>query len=323
MKTIFIDGQAGTTGLQIHERLVGRPGIQLLEIPYDDRKDQAIKKEYLNEADLVVLCLPDQASKESAAMVDNPNTKILDASTAFRVADTWAYGLPELSPAQRAKISTAQRVSNPGCYPTGFILTMHPLIQAGIIGRDYPATVHAISGYSGGGKKLIAAHEANMDPAWATRPYRLQLNHKHIPEMTKYTGLQYLPIFNPITGDYYNGMIVTVPLFSRLFHKPMSAAAVRDLLAETYANEANIQVMPYDDQAALDNGFMSATACNGSNRLDLFVFGNDDQIIVVTRYDNLGKGASGAAVQNMNLMLGFAEGLGTELPALAGERVLA
>jgi N-acetyl-gamma-glutamyl-phosphate reductase len=310
MKTIFIDGQHGTTGLQIGDRLKMRHDVELLEIPETKRKDAAAKAEYLNQADLVILCLPDGAAVESVSLITNPQTKVIDASTAHRTADGWVYGLPELHKTQRAHLLTATRVTNPGCYPTGFILALYPLIQRQIVPTDYPVTVHAISGYSGGGKRLIAKYQdvpTDQLEAVASRPYALTLNHKHIPEMQKLTGLDFLPLFTPTVGNFYQGTLVSIPLLSwHLKHKP-SATNVHEMLAAYYADEHFVKVMPFGGEDALDAGFLSPTGCNGTNLIELFVFGHDEQILLVARLDNLGKGAAGAAVQNLNLMLGFNE----------------
>jgi N-acetyl-gamma-glutamyl-phosphate reductase len=313
MKTIFIDGQHGTTGLQIRDRLKMRHDIELLEIPEAKRKDAAAKAEYLNRADLVILCLPDDAAAESVSLITNPQTKVIDASTAHRTADSWVYGLPELRKAQRTQLQMAMRVTNPGCYPTGFILALYPLIQQQIVPTDYPMTVHAISGYSGGGKSLIAKYRTvptDQLESVASRPYALTLNHKHIPEMQKLTGLDFPPLFTPAVGNFYQGTLILIPLLSRyLKHKP-SATNVHEMLAAYYADEHFVKVMPFGGKDTLDAGFLSPTGCNGTNLIELFVFGHDEQILLVARLDNLGKGAAGAAVQNLNLMLGFDEHTG-------------
>ena len=310
MKTVFIDGQEGTTGLQISDRLKKRDDIELIEIPAEKRKDVATKSEYLNEAELVILCLPDDAAKESVSLIRNQRTKVIDASTAHRIAEEWVYGLPELKPDQREKIRSAQRVANTGCYAAGFILLIHPLIRQNIMPTDYPTVVHGASGYSGGGKKLIAAyenpHKSNPD-SFFYRPYALGLAHKHLPEMQRWTGLIHPPLFFPSVVNYYNGMLVSVPLTSRLLNKHPSASEIQEILAGYYESEAFIRVMAFGSDTCLDNGFLAATECNDTNRLDIFVFGHQQQILLVSRLDNLGKGASGAAVQNMNIMLNINE----------------
>jgi len=310
MKTVFIDGQEGTTGLQILDRLKQRDDIELIEIPNDKRKDIATKTTYLNEADLVVLCLPDQAAIESVDLIANPATKVIDASTAHRVRRDWVYGLPERDKKRRESIRGAIRVSNPGCYATGFILLVLPLIHQGIVPADYPITVHGASGYSGGGKKLIRTYE-DLDQieadSFSYRPYALGLKHKHVPEMQQETGLHSPPVFMPAVGDFYNGMLVSVPLASKGLNDGASPEKIRAALAGHYRGEHFIDVMPFESDDHLENGYLSPTACNGTNRVDIFVFGHEHQVLLVARLDNLGKGASGAAVQNMNIMLGFEE----------------
>ncbi len=308
MKTIFIDGQEGTTGLMIFDRLKNRDDIELIEIPNEKRKDPQAKSNYLNEADLVILCLPDQAAKESVSLISNPATKVIDASTAHRTADSWVYGLPERDGAQREKIKAALRVSNPGCYPTGFILAIYPLISLGVVPEDYPVTVHAVSGYSGGGKKLIDRYEhpdITEASSLSFRPYALDLKQKHVSEMQKWAGLKYAPVFSPAVGNYFKGMLVSVPLISRLLNKKVSLADIHSIFDEYYASEPFVQIMPLETDRYLESGFLSPLGCNDSNRVELFVLGNTEQILIIARLDNLGKGSSGAAVQNMDIMLGL------------------
>lgn len=310
MKTVFIDGQEGTTGLQILDRLKERDDIELLEIPNEKRKDTGTKTTFLNEADLVMLCLPDQAAVESVGLITNPATKVIDASTAHRTSSDWVYGLPERSKEQREAVRNAQRVSNPGCYATGFILLIYPLVHQDIMPVDYPVTVHGASGYSGGGKKLIRIYEDpdKVEPdSFSYRPYALDLKHKHIPEMQRWTGLSNPPVFTPSVGNFYSGMLVSVPLVSKRLNKVVSAEKIRNILADYYDTEPFVKVMPFESNGYLENGFLSPTGCNGTNRVDIFVFGHEDQVLLVSRLDNLGKGASGAAVQNMNLMLNLEE----------------
>ena len=313
MFNIFIDGREGTTGLQIHERLKSRTDLNLLEIPEQDRKNPRVKQRIINEADLVLLCLPDEASRESVNLIENDRTKVIDSSTAFRTAGGWTYGIPELNKQQRELIHKTNRLSNPGCHATGFIMALYPLIAERIVPLDYPVFAQSLTGYSGGGKKLIAVYESGETPEEklaGPRHYALNLNHKHLAEMQKVTGLQYPPLFTPIVGRFYQGMVVSIPLLPRLILKRMSARDIREVLAHYYQSEPFVRVVPFESGAFLDNGFLLPTECNQTNRIDLFVFGNDEQILVAARLDNLGKGASGAAVQNMNIMLGVEETLG-------------
>lgn len=315
MFKVYVDGQEGTTGLEIHERLSNHPGVELIRIDPDKRKDPTERQKILNQADVAFLCLPDVASKEAAEMTTNPNTRLIDASTAFRTDPNWVYGLPEMNRQQRLLIKNAKRVSNPGCYPTGFVLLVRPLIEKGIIGSDYPVTCSAISGYSGGGKKLIAAYEAPDAPKdhLMARPYAFGLKHKHAPEMKIHSKLDTTPIFMPSVGNYYKGMLVMVPLFSRLCKsKNVTPEFLSDFYNEYYTGERFIRVMPVNNDSALDSGFLDPQGVNDTNVNEVFVFGHADQMILVSRLDNLGKGASGAAVQNMNVMLGFDEGTGLE-----------
>ncbi|MDR1351423.1 MAG: N-acetyl-gamma-glutamyl-phosphate reductase [Zoogloeaceae bacterium] len=312
---VFIDGRHGTTGLKIDERLVGRPDIELLDIPEAARKDPARKRECLNAADLVFLCLPDAAAKEAVALIrpDNARTRVLDASTAHRTHPDWVYGLPELDGGQRQRLQNARRVAVPGCHATGFILLTHPLVAAGIVPTDYPASACSVTGYTGGGKALIARYEAPTPlPPSLQSPcaYALGLTHKHLPEMQRMSGLAHPPLFVPIVGNFAQGMLVSIPIFPRLLPKPFTPADLHAFYSEYYAGEPFIKVMPLDASRFLENDCLPATTCNDTNRAEIFVFGHAGQILIAARFDNLGKGASGAAVQCMNLLLGVEETTG-------------
>ena len=306
---VFVDGLEGTTGLQINEYLGKRPDIELLKIDSGKRKDLAERKRLINASDVTFLCLPDDAARESVTLVDNPDTCIIDASTAHRVHPAWTFGLPELAPDQRAKIRASKRIANPGCHASAFILALRPLVASGLVAVDTQMAANSITGYSGGGKSMIAHYEspARID---APRPYALALTHKHLPEMQAYTGLTAAPIFQPIVGPFYKGLAVSVFLHPRQFTRKAGPAGVRKLLADYYAGEPFIRVAPLDLEANTEGGFFDVQGSNDSNRVDLFVFGNDERMLVVGRLDNLGKGASGAAVQAMNVHLGVAESLG-------------
>ena len=322
--TVFIDGEAGTTGLQIRERLAKRADLEVLSIDPARRKDADARAELLNAADAVVLCLPDDASREAVSMIASNSVKVIDASTAFRVAPGWTYGFAELSTTQREAIRNATRVSNPGCYPTGFISLVRPLVDAGLIPADFPLTVNAISGYSGGGKGLIAEFEDQAAPAGshdAFRAYGLTLAHKHLAEMQVHTGLAHPPVFAPSVGRYAQGMLVDVPLQLWALPGKPSPADLHVALQAAYAGEAFVEVASGAECAELQKsragaaGYVQALdpeALTGTNRMRLFVFGNADgsQARLVALLDNLGKGASGAAVQNLNLVLGLPEGEG-------------
>ncbi len=312
---IFVDGQEGTTGLQINERLHDRSDIELLKIDPDKRRDINERKRLINAADVVFLCLPDDAARQSVSLVENSRTRIIDASTAHRTNPSWAYGFPELSSRHRERIIPSSRVSVPGCYATGFIALLYPLVNAGIIPNDYPVTCHAVSGYSGGGKKRIAEY-SSADPyddeIKSPRFYALTLKHKHIPEMQKITGLSQPPLFTPIIGPYYKGMTVAVPLYSKYLTKKSSAESVCEYLYSYYEGQHFIKVYPFGSEGGIVDGFLSATGCNGTNVLEIYAAGNDDHILLTARLDNLGKGASGAAVQCMNIMMGIDERTGLE-----------
>ena len=331
---IFIDGAAGTTGLEIRERLADRADLQLIRLSEADRKSIRARREALNEADLVVLCLPDEAAREAVAMVENPAVRIIDASTAHRVAPDWVFGFPELEPDQRDRIAGGKRVSNPGCYSTGFLALVRPLVRAGLVPPDFPLTVNAVSGYSGGGKAMIEEFEARDSPRYVetvVRTYGLTLAHKHVPEMLKHAGLAHPPVFAPTVGRFYRGMIVEVPL--QLWALP-GKPAVFDLhrtLSDAYRGERLVEVSAFDAplealkahregrpatpqmlESTTPLQTLDAELLKLSNGMKLFVFGNDKthQARLVAVLDNLGKGASGAAVQNLNLMLGLPETTG-------------
>lgn len=304
---VFIDGEAGTTGLQIADRLKGRADLDLISIDTEKRKDVDERARLINQADVAILCLPDEASRLAVSLVTNPNTVIIDASTAHRVSPGWVYGFAEMDRGQRAAISAAKRISNPGCYPTGFIALVRPLVAAGIIPADWPVTVNAVSGYSGGGKPMIAEFEERQTSD-NFRIYALGQSHKHPPEMKKFSGLSHLPMFTPAVGRFAQGMIVEVPLPLWALPGRPGRKDVHKLLAGAYAGERFVKVVPLTEGDAVKS--LDAEGCNGTNRMEIYVFGTDEQARLVARLDNLGKGASGAAVQNLNIALGLDEGAG-------------
>jgi N-acetyl-gamma-glutamyl-phosphate reductase len=310
---VFIDGEAGTTGLQIRQRLDGRAEFDLLAIDPARRKDASARGELLNAADMVILCLPDAAAREAVALIENPHTRVIDASTAYRTASDWTYGFPEMTRTQARQIAEAKRVSNPGCYPTGFIGLVRPLVEAGLIPRDWPITVNAISGYSGGGRNMIAAYETPGAPGYiddAYRPYALGLAHKHVPEMQTHGGLDHPPLFAPSVGRFAQGMLVAVPLQTWAMPGRPGRRDLQDALVAHYEGSAFVRVIAQTRDGAPET--LNPQALNGTNRLDLYVFGNDEtgQVQLLAVLDNLGKGASGAAVQNLNLMCGLPEAAG-------------
>jgi len=302
---IFIDGEAGTTGLQIRERLAGRSDIELLSIPAERRKDISARAELLNAADVAILCLPDDAARESVSLITNDTTKVIDASTAHRVAEGWAYGFAEMSRDQAGVIAAARRVCNPGCWPQGPIAMLRPLIEAGYVPADFPVTVNGVTGYSGGGRAMIEDYQGKGEEAPQFMPYGLTLKHKHLPEMQKYAGLARVPLFMPAVGDFAQGMLVAVPLQLGILQSVPTGAQLHAAIADYYAGrDGFVEVAPLE--ALERTGELDPESYNGTNRMRLHVFANDEkaQAILVAIYDNLGKGASGAAVQNLNLMLG-------------------
>lgn len=309
---VYIDGQEGTTGLKINERLSGRSDVELLRISDDLRKDNNERKRLINASDFTFLCLPDDAAREAVSLVENPHTRILDASTAHRTNIKWAYGFPELSAHQRNMIQVGRKVAVPGCYATGFISMVYPIVKAGIMAPYHPVSAFAVSGYSGAGKKGIEQYEAEDRPEALSSPrlYALTQNHKHIREMQYVSGLSYTPMFNPFIDDYAQGMTVCLPLHTRALAKRTDAEQIWELLSEHYKGQEFVRVMPYNEAEGTPGGFLPANYLVGTNYLDLYVFGNKDHILVTAVLDNLGKGASGAAVQCMNIMMGIDERTG-------------
>jgi len=308
---VFIDGAAGTTGLEIRERLAVRNDISVLALGEGERKDEAARARALNSADLVILCLPDEAARQAVALIDNPKVRVIDASTAHRVSEGWAYGFAELEPGGYEQIASSTRVANPGCWATGFLALARPLVRAGLLPTDFPVTVHGVSGYSGGGKSMIEEFEKTESPAFVEtvqRGYGLSLSHKHLPEMQKHAGLSHPPLFAPTVARFYRGMLVEIPL--QLWALP-GAPKSRDLqavLANAYTGRPLVEVAGLEEAAAMKT--LDAELLKNSNRMKLFVFGNDNQARLVAALDNLGKGAGGAAVQNLNIMLGLPETAG-------------
>jgi N-acetyl-gamma-glutamyl-phosphate reductase len=304
---VFIDGEHGTTGLQIRALLAGREDIELISVPVERRKDTAARAEFLNAADVAILCLPDDAARESVSLIENGTTRVIDASTAHRAADGWEYGFPEMDAAQSRRIAEASRVANPGCWPQGPIATLRPLIAAGLVPADYPVSVNGISGYSGGGRPMIEDYVAKGEDAPEFLPYGLTLKHKHVPELRKYSGLSRDPIMQPAVGNFAQGMITVVPLHLDGLPKVPKGSELHAALADHYAviSGGVVEVAPYADVERLPD--LQPEVFNGTNRMKVYVFANDAraQALLVAVYDNLGKGASGAAVQNLNLMLGL------------------
>ncbi|HTW34331.1 MAG TPA: N-acetyl-gamma-glutamyl-phosphate reductase [Rhizomicrobium sp.] len=310
---VFIDGAAGTTGLEIRERLADRADLALIQLSDAERKDVRARTRALNEADAVILCLPDDAAREAVSLIENPSVRVIDASTAHRVAPDWTYGFAELEANSRARIAASKRVSNPGCYPTGFLALVRPLVRAGIVPGDFPLTVNAVSGYSGGGKAMIEEFENRASPSYTetvVRSYALTLSHKHVPEMQVHAGLTHPPVFAPNVGRFYRGMILEVPLQLWALPKQPTVAAIHEVITAAYQDAALIDVARLTDGITLKT--LDAESMSDTNRMKLYVFGNDmhGQARLAAVLDNLGKGASGAAVQNLNLMLGLPETAG-------------
>lgn len=315
MKTkIFIDGSEGTTGLRIYERFEGRDDIELLRISSELRKDVNERKRLINESDITFLCLPDDAARESVSLVENENVRIIDTSTAHRTEEGWAYGYPELSKEHRDAIKNGKRIAVPGCYATGFITIIYPLIKGEILPKDYPVSSFAMSGYSGAGKKTIGVYEAEERDVEldAPREYALTQSHKHLKEMQKITGLEKAPLFSPIICDYYSGMLLTTPFYTEMLKGKPTPEQVHTYLANYYEGEKFVKVMPFGQEAQY-NGFLAANACSGWDGIEIYVTGNEDRVLVSARFDNLGKGASGAAVQCLNILLGCEEDKGLVL----------
>jgi N-acetyl-gamma-glutamyl-phosphate reductase len=309
MKTkVYIDGQSGTTGLQIYDRIGARDDLTLLRIAEEKRHDTEERRKFLNEADLVFLCLPDEGAKEAVSLIENDQVRVIDASTAHRTSEGWTYGFPELSKEQREAIAASKRVANPGCHATGLISVTAPLVRLGILPKDYPLTCFSLTGYSGGGKKMIADYEDSERGEELSSPgiYGLSLQHKHIPEMTKMTGLLHPPVFLPVVDDYYKGMASTILLQNRLLNGKVTAEEICRELKEYYSEERFVTVRDYEKNPST----LYANTLKGTNRLEITVCGNEEQTTITALFDNLGKGASGAAVQNMNIMLGLPEDTG-------------
>lgn len=309
MKKVFIDGKAGTTGLRIYERLSERSDIELMLLPEEKRKDVESRREALNTCDIAFLCLPDAAAVESVGLIENKNVKVLDTSTAHRTDPDWAYGFPELSAAHREKIKNSNRIAVPGCHASGFISLVYPLVEAGAISADTLLTCHSLTGYSGGGKKMIAEYEGEEPDVALKSPrqYGLTQNHKHLKEMKAITGINTFPAFCPIVADYYSGMLVSVPLFK----EQLNGVSIDDI-KKIYADKYHSDIVKYKDEIG-ENGFICSNKLSFNDSMEIFVEGNEDRILLMSRYDNLGKGASGAAIQNMNILLGTDEKTGLEV----------
>jgi N-acetyl-gamma-glutamyl-phosphate reductase len=308
---VFVDGQEGTTGLRIHEYLARRDDIELLRIDPDKRKDSAMRTELLNAADVAFLCLPDAAAREAAAWVRNPKTCVIDASTAHRTNPSWAFGLPELVPGQRETIRASKRIANPGCHALGFMVLLRPLVDAGLVSPDATISATSITGYSGGGKKMIEQYEGALDPALKSpRPYALGFAHKHLPEMALHAGLRTPPLFMPVVANYYKGLAVSVPLHLAQLGRAATGARLQQVLEDRYQGEPFVRVQAAPSETNPATEYFDVQGCNDTNRVDIFVFSNATQAFLIARLDNLGKGAGGCAVQSMNVHLGLEETLG-------------
>lgn len=308
-KKVFIDGKAGTTGLRIYERLEKFEGIELISLSDEKRKDKEYRREALNSADIAFLCLPDDAARESVSLIENENTVVIDTSTAHRTLDDWAYGFPELSPAHREKLKNSKRIAVPGCHASGFISLVYPLVEAGALDGSENLSCFSLTGYSGGGKKMIADYEESKDTLLnAPRQYGLTQTHKHLKEMVKITGIKNAPAFCPVVGDFYSGMEVTVPIFK----SDLKNGFTLEKIKEVYKNKYNCDLVKFEDELS-ENGFLSAGVLSGKDSMIISVFGNEDRILLTARYDNLGKGASGAAVECLNIVLGNADTTGLEI----------
>lgn len=311
---IFIDGSEGTTGLRIHERFAEREDVELLPISSELRKDKEERKRLINSSDITFLCLPDAAAEESVSLVENDHVRIIDTSTAHRTMEGWAYGFPELSKEHREAITAGNRIAVPGCYATGFISLVYPMVAEGLISADYPVSAFGISGYSGGGRKMIAAYEAEEreDALLAPREYALSQAHKHLKEMKKIPGLKREPLFSPIVADYYSGMVVSVPVYTELMNKGRTPQEVWKYLADFYAGSRFVRVMPFGAEEESAN-MLAGNAMSGRDSLRIYVTGNEDRVLLSSQFDNLGKGASGAAIQCLNIALGCEESKGLHL----------
>lgn len=311
---VYIDGSEGTTGLRINERFQGREDIEILKIPTELRKDTETRRKLINESDITFLCLPDAAAREAVSLIENDKVRIIDSSTAHRTESGWAYGFPELCPEFRSGIAEGKRVAVPGCHATGLISVLYPVVKSGIMPADYPVSSFSLTGYSGGGKKMIADYEGENRPVEldAPREYALSQQHKHLKEMKAICGLAYEPLFSPIVSDYYSGMVVTLPVYTRLLNKKMTLADIHKFFEEYYGDEQFIKVKPLGSEAE-SGSFLAGNGQSGWDGLEIYITGNDDRILLSSRFDNLGKGASGAAIQCMNIMLGKKEDTGLNL----------